>query len=294
MADVVARAARVALVIAEQARCGIPELLSGLGFSRTELERGRTHVSWDDFTRLWERLELRAGGQAGLERLIRLHLCDAVAELYPEAKLIGWARPSYARLFPLTTSVLSLDMPFLQVSWYLDGEARLALRLEVPEELRGSEAFFRVIGALLRAAPAAVKLPAVEVSLVTAPHHGRYLVQLSEVQAARPRRRLAQMAELALGPLQLAADQLRAVSARRPASHREDLSRRIARLRTRWALSQREAEVAALVARGLTNKDIAATLSRSESTVEVHISRALRKTGQLNRASLIALVWSAD
>ncbi|MEU6122592.1 LuxR C-terminal-related transcriptional regulator [Streptomyces sp. NPDC047123] len=51
-------------------------------------------------------------------------------------------------------------------------------------------------------------------------------------------------------------------------------------------LSPREAEVAQLAVRGLTNREIASTLHLSPRTVEQHIARAMRKTGALSRRDL--------
>jgi DNA-binding NarL/FixJ family response regulator len=53
-------------------------------------------------------------------------------------------------------------------------------------------------------------------------------------------------------------------------------------------LTSRESEVTALVARGLSNEEIAGTLVVSERTVETHVSHALHKLGLTNRAQLTA------
>ena len=53
-------------------------------------------------------------------------------------------------------------------------------------------------------------------------------------------------------------------------------------------LTRREAEVAAMVRRGLTNREIADVLVVSERTVETHVSNVLRKTGHRNRRELLA------
>ena len=53
------------------------------------------------------------------------------------------------------------------------------------------------------------------------------------------------------------------------------------------ALTPREREVAGLVADGQTNGQIAFRLHLSESTVEKHVSRTLRKLGMSTRAGLI-------
>jgi DNA-binding NarL/FixJ family response regulator len=52
-------------------------------------------------------------------------------------------------------------------------------------------------------------------------------------------------------------------------------------------LTQREAEILALIARGLTNSEIAAQLFLSNHTVKTHISRIFAKTGSRDRAAAI-------
>jgi len=57
-------------------------------------------------------------------------------------------------------------------------------------------------------------------------------------------------------------------------------------------LTRREMEVAVWVARGKTNKEIAATLSISPRTVEVHVDRIMRK---LEFASRVQIgIWVAS
>ncbi len=61
---------------------------------------------------------------------------------------------------------------------------------------------------------------------------------------------------------------------------------------SRPALTRREAEVAALAARGLTNRDIAAQLFLSVRTVEVHVDHILTKLGFRTRTQLAA--WAHE
>ena len=57
-------------------------------------------------------------------------------------------------------------------------------------------------------------------------------------------------------------------------------------------LTRRELEVAALVAQGLSNKEIARSLSISLATTKDHVHRILEKTGLPNRAAVAAAVRS--
>ena len=57
-------------------------------------------------------------------------------------------------------------------------------------------------------------------------------------------------------------------------------------------LSGREREVAGLIARGLSNGDIARELVLSKRTVEHHISNSLSKLGFTNRAQIVR--WAME
>jgi DNA-binding NarL/FixJ family response regulator len=52
-------------------------------------------------------------------------------------------------------------------------------------------------------------------------------------------------------------------------------------------LTQREVEILSLIARGLTNPEIAAQLFLSNHTIKTHINRIFAKTGSLDRAAAI-------
>jgi len=70
-------------------------------------------------------------------------------------------------------------------------------------------------------------------------------------------------------------------------------SRRAAAERALQALTGREREVAAEVAQGHSNADIAAHLYMSEATVKAHLSRVLTKLGAANRVQVAILARDA-
>jgi DNA-binding NarL/FixJ family response regulator len=57
-------------------------------------------------------------------------------------------------------------------------------------------------------------------------------------------------------------------------------------------LSERELEIIGLVAEGLTNQEIATSLTISKRTVDNHVSNIFTKTGAKNRVAL--LNWAMD
>ena len=65
-------------------------------------------------------------------------------------------------------------------------------------------------------------------------------------------------------------------------------------LRTRFALTRREAEVAAWIAQGKSNRDVAAILSLSPRTIDKHLEVIFAKMGVENRTALAATLFSSQ
>jgi DNA-binding CsgD family transcriptional regulator len=68
-------------------------------------------------------------------------------------------------------------------------------------------------------------------------------------------------------------------------------ARRASEFARRYGLTPRQAEVLALVARGLRNRSIGASMGCGESTVEQHVSALLGRLQCGNRAALVARFW---
>jgi len=72
----------------------------------------------------------------------------------------------------------------------------------------------------------------------------------------------------------------------------DEAALRTKRLRAEFGITRREAEIVALVAMGLSNKEIAARLYVSEATVKTHMYRILRKASVGNRTELSRWYYS--
>lgn len=92
---------------------------------------------------------------------------------------------------------------------------------------------------------------------------------------------------------------------RRPDAREDSISRLLGRLLVpafrlhfagrfptggQWSLTEREREVAGLVAAGMTNREVAEHLHVTVDTVKKHITSVLRKTGCTSRTRL-AVLW---
>ncbi len=84
---------------------------------------------------------------------------------------------------------------------------------------------------------------------------------------------------------------LAAASAEEPLDPHLQRARRAAHVGARWALTPKQVEVLDQLARGRSNKEIAAQLNIAEGTVELHVSSILKKASHKSRAGLIAEVW---
>jgi DNA-binding CsgD family transcriptional regulator len=71
-----------------------------------------------------------------------------------------------------------------------------------------------------------------------------------------------------------------------------DLPARIQAASAKWGATPRQEQVLRLLALGQSNKTIAGTLGCAPSTVELHVTALLRKSGCESRCELVSTLWS--
>jgi DNA-binding CsgD family transcriptional regulator len=96
--------------------------------------------------------------------------------------------------------------------------------------------------------------------------------------------------EFDLTPIVVPGSPLHYLAIRRPRSG--DITPRLRQAAARWALTRRQVEVLALLARGEATKSISTALRCVERTVEAHLTAIFARAGVDSRAALIARFWT--
>jgi DNA-binding CsgD family transcriptional regulator len=281
---------------------------SSIVLSRTALVRGRLEAALDHGQAAWERIGTIEYSQAGYTvadaRLAAGDQKGALAAL----EAFGWVQPALWTLDRLKAAEIAVRV-LLALGRVEEAEAWAQ---RAPAEGGGRRA--GVFGAIIAHAQAGVLLAqdlaaqAAEAALA-----GAAAADQGEAPLWAGRcRTLAGGALAADGRVEDARLELRRAAAELEArgawGYRDDALRGLRRLGERprpatasapgqadgqgrlSALTPREREVAALVADGQTNAQIALRLHLSESTVEKHVSRVLAKLGQSSRAGVVRLL----
>ena len=276
-----------AVDMAERAGISVESLLDGLSFDRVSL-RKRSRVVWDDYCTIVERISAACGGEAELEDLVEstYHL------VLPELRALAGAVISPAHYLRLMFEVLDpLMFPPLYFGFEDLGDDRVRIVTSMRAGVRPCRAFLVGSSGGLRGATRTLGLPPARiVSADVTDRSGTWVLELPPAGSWAERGRRATHAmkrlviRLVLGAtldgVELAAE-----------IGEPELSPVVHAIAT-LQLTPRQGEVLERVAQGLTNKEIAQQLGTAENTIELHVTRILRKADASSRSQLLAKLWS--
>jgi DNA-binding CsgD family transcriptional regulator len=181
-------------------------------------------------------------------------------------------------------------MPPLEFGYAELGGDRIRISSRLRPGARPCEAFFRGSAGAARGMTAHLGLPLAKlVHSDVAPDRGIFELQLPPSRTLMRRARNMVM-RLVLGAEPDGTPITMLVGSPDPDPARLWLDRAV----RAWKLSPRQAEVLALVVTGLANKEIAQQLECADNTIELHVTRLLKKTGVSSRTLLIARFYSDD
>jgi DNA-binding CsgD family transcriptional regulator len=284
MSRISAAPARTMFDVGASAGLDPAAMLAGLSFDARTLRRLR-RVEWDDYCTLFERVEEGVGGAERFDALVEASYHAAVP---PAMRTIARSLVSPAALCRFFLQVVD-PMLFPNMDFVFQGHADGSMSFSgaLHEGERPCLSFMRSSVAAIAGLPAHLGLPParVEVEELT-PLRLLVLVWPPPSETLLSRVPLPSVA--ALGDATL---RLMSVFAR----DARDWSRGAGRNAPAGAngapaldLTPRQADVLARVARGLSNKEIAAELACAENTVEFHVTQLLRKAGVQSRTQLLA------
>ena len=274
---------------AERGGIAIEPLFDGLPFDNAAL-RKMARVRWDDYCTIIERILAACGGDRELEDLLEstYHL------VLPELRTLAGAVLSPTHYLRLMFEVLDpLMFPPMQFHFEDLGDRRVKIIVAPRPGVRACRALHVSTTGALRGATRSLGLPPSRiVSADITDARSVWIVELPPAPSWGDRGRRASHAmkrlviRLVLGAthdgVELAAEVGEPELA--PVAHA------IAMLQ----LTPRQGEVLERVAQGLTNKEIAQQLGTAENTIELHVTRILRKAGASSRAQLLAKLWARN
>jgi len=281
-----------AVDLAEEGGIATDQLFEGLRFDARTL-RGLKRVTWDDYCVLIERIEVLAGGGEGIVDLLE----GAYHRVWPEFRSFAAALVSPISLFRFLVEVI-YPVALPPVACELDGQqhGRVKVSTWLRPGARACESFFRGAIGVWCGIPRHLDLPPARAVVVDiSPTHGTYELVLPEPRTLVSRaRRLA--GRTLTHVVKRWVPELGAATAARMSPTLETTTNptaaRAAFAVRLWKLTPRQGEVLVHVLNGLANKEIATVLGCAESTVELHMTRLLRKGGASSRTQLIARAWS--
>jgi len=285
-----ARVAWAALDAAAFAGLSVDELCVGLPFDPKTV-RLHKRIDWADYCVICERMNEMTGGT--VDDLLESSYHVVIPEVRRFAGTLvgpmGMSRFVFEVLDPIM-------LPPIEFAYEELGDNRLRISSLLRDGARPCEAwFFGGLGAL-RGMPRHLGLPSAEILSAT------YGPDRSVVEARMPESRtLAHRAKKAAGRairIVLGAEpdgtpiDMEVGPPRQPSQPIDAVEVRLELATPAWKLTPRQTDVMRLVARGDTNKDIAATLGCAENTIELHVTALLRRAGCSSRTQLVARFWT--
>jgi DNA-binding CsgD family transcriptional regulator len=269
-------------------------VFDGALFDEAALRADVRRIPWADYVRFYERLADEVGGADALSELLGGINTPAVDWILRAA---GGPRPMYqlwTHLGPLLWGVLDVRIQDLP-----DGALQVSFR--VPADAAPGTCFFQGTTGVIAAMTRRLGQPTARVQLVhLGSHEAVWTVELpagpvNPVESApvswalfEEMSRLTTERSDTLRELERVREQ--AVSAASAPSTVPE--QRIREVTAGWVLTRAQAEVLNGVVRGLSNKEIANELGKAEATVEVHVTRILRKSGASGRTGLVSRFWT--
>lgn len=274
---------------AERGGIDVDALFAGLPFDNATL-RKRSRVNWDDYCTIVERIAEACGGERELEDLLEsnYHL------VLPELRTLAGAVISPVHYLRLMFDVLN-PLMFTPVHNHFEdlGEHRARLTVGFRPGVRPCRAFLVGTTGAMRGVTRTLGLPPTRVvSADITDTRGVWELELPATPTWGDRGRRASRAMKRLVVRLVLGATVEGVELAAEVGEPElsPVAQAIAGLQ----LTPRQGEVLERVAQGLTNKEIAGQLGTAENTIELHITRILRKAGASSRAQLVAKLWSRN
>lgn len=288
---------RAIFALVKRARSrGLPvgEIMHGLSFGEAELGDPFRRLDWNDVAELVERLEAVCGGREKLH-IVGTNLLQANPSLIALAQS-GVSPCLFYRLMLGPFSAAAF--PHMICRYERRGELTSRLVIHLPAPYRDCPAFFFLNVSIISSLATLLALPPAQVSADIRPRHAEYFIKLAAPLNLAGRERRASIAFLNEQTLSLFEEphvafieSFKAMQANE-ARGKVEFEDMLQRANQEWRVTHRELEVASLLVRGLSNKEIGQQLSCAVSTVELHVTQVLRKSGSGSRSLLIARFWS--
>ncbi len=285
--EIWARLVWAAVDMAEQARLDVPALVEGLSFDAVTMRR-RSRIPWDEYCTLGERIEAQCGGPREFQDLLE----SSYHTVLPELRVLAGAVVSPMAYLRFIWDVIDpLLFAPIQFGFTELGPDRARLTAVCRPGVRGCLTYFQGTVGAFRGMTRTLGLPAtrVDVADVTATS-GTYEVTLPPALGWRDRSRRAGTAVRRL--FMRAILGANADGTPLAADIGEPEISPVDQAAELLQLTPRQAEVLGHVAEGRSNKEIAQELGTAENTIELHVSRILRKAGVSSRSQLVARLWS--